>query len=75
MGARVRVVAGERARVAEVRAGSGYLSVDDPRLLFGLGREGRPALVQIRWPGGGRGRFRGLEPGRYYHVPEGEEEP
>ncbi len=52
VGARVRLTAGDLVRVAEVRAGSSYLSQEDPRLYFGLG--GREAVdrVEIRWPEG-----------------------
>ncbi len=37
----------------ELRAGSSYLSSEDPRAHFGLGRATRVAEVRVRWPDGG----------------------
>lgn len=52
IGARVRLVADGRQRVAEVRAGSSYLSQEDPRILFGLGARTEIDRIEIRWPEG-----------------------
>ena len=51
-GARVEVHSGDRVQVAEHRSASSYLSQDDPRLFFGLGRKDRVDGVSIRWPSG-----------------------
>ena len=53
IGARVRVKAGELIQIAEVRSGSSYLSQNDRRLSFGLGRREKVDRVEIRWPAGG----------------------
>ena len=68
VGARVWLSGGDRRQVREVRAGSGYLSRDDPRPLFGLGTVARAAWVEIRWPGGARSRHGPLPVGAYYHL-------
>jgi hypothetical protein len=52
VGARVRLVAGSRAQIREVKAGSSYLSQSDLRLHFGLGRAATVDRVEVRWPSG-----------------------
>ncbi len=52
VGARARLVAGDRIQIAEVRAGSSYLAQSDPRLHFGLGDRGTVDRLEIRWPEG-----------------------
>jgi len=54
IGARVRVVAGDLARIDEVHAGRGYQSHHGTRLHFGLGERGHVDRVEVRWPGGHR---------------------
>jgi ASPIC and UnbV/FG-GAP-like repeat len=46
------VLADGRRLVREARAGSSYLSSEDPRLHFGLGRERTVREVVVRYPGG-----------------------
>jgi hypothetical protein len=41
-----------RELIREVQAGSSYLSSEDPRCHFGLGRVERVLEVVVRWPGG-----------------------
>jgi hypothetical protein len=52
IGARLRVVTGSLRQTAEVKAGSGYLGSNDPRVHFGLGRQRTVDLLEIRWPSG-----------------------
>jgi len=52
IGARVRLVADDLERVAELRAGSSYLSQDASRLHFGLGKRESVDYIEIRWPEG-----------------------
>ena len=51
IGARVRVTAGDRTQIREVRSGGGYISQSDMRLHFGLGAESG-ADVAVQWPSG-----------------------
>ncbi len=53
IGARVRVVAGGRAQLRELAAGSGFRAQNDPTAHFGLGAATRADTVQVIWPGGG----------------------
>ena len=52
VGARVEVVAGSLAQSTQVRTATSYLSQDDPRLYFGLRRQGQVDTVRVRWPSG-----------------------
>lgn len=54
IGAKVRLTADGHTQVDEVRSGSGYLSQNDLRLHFGLGRSRRVDRVHIDWPSGTR---------------------
>jgi hypothetical protein len=52
VGARVRVTAGGRTQVREVKAGSSYLTSSDVRVHVGLGRAARVDRLEVRWLGG-----------------------
>jgi hypothetical protein len=49
---------------------SSYLSVNDPRLHFGLG-SARTADLEIRWPLGRVEKLSGVEADQLIHVTEG----
>jgi len=71
IGARVTVRAGKLVQFSEVRGGSSYLSQNDLRQHFGLGREARIDWVQIRWPGGRVETLSNVAPDAIYTVVEG----
>ena len=52
VGARLRLVAGGKAQIREVKTGSSYLSESDLRQHFGLGRATVVDRLEIRWPSG-----------------------
>jgi enediyne biosynthesis protein E4 len=52
LGAKIRVKAGNRILVDEVRSGSSYISNSDRRVHFGLGTVGKIDWMEIRWPSG-----------------------
>ena len=52
VGTRLRLVAGGRTQVREVKTGSSYLSQSDLRQHFGLGRSTQADRLEIRWPSG-----------------------
>jgi hypothetical protein len=53
IGARVRVVAGDRVWSKQVQAGGqGMFSGPPPELLFGLGELDTVDLIEVHWPGG-----------------------
>jgi len=64
IGARVTVTADGRRQVREVRSGGGYLSQNDLRPLFGLGRSAAPVDVEARL-GQASWRWTGIAPDRY----------
>ena len=57
LGARIRVKAGSRVLVDEVRSGSSYISNSDRRVHFGVGGVNEIAWIEIRWPSGLIERF------------------
>lgn len=52
IGARIHVTAGALKQIGEVKAGSGYLSSNDSRVHFGLGKYTKVDSLEIRWPSG-----------------------
>jgi len=72
VGSTVRVTVGSRVLTRFAKGGGSYLSAGDPRLLFGLGTEGRPGSVTVRWCWGETETWDGLEPGAYWELREGD---
>jgi hypothetical protein len=54
IGARVELRIGDQLRFQEVRSGTSYLSQNDLRIVFGLGKGERPSAITVRWPSGQR---------------------
>ncbi len=52
IGAVVRLEAGGRLQIREVRAGSSYLSCSAKELYFGLGTAEKADSIEVRWPDG-----------------------
>ncbi len=73
IGARVRLEAGGRAQFAEVRSGSSYISQNDMRLNFGLGKAPVADHIEVRWPSGLVQSFANLQADQAYLVVEGKE--
>jgi hypothetical protein len=71
IGASVKVVAGGRSWVQEVRSGSSYLSSSDLRLHFGLGGVSKIDRVEIEWPSGGKESFSAPSVDRIVTLREG----
>ncbi|MFO0842998.1 MAG: ASPIC/UnbV domain-containing protein [Gemmataceae bacterium] len=70
-GARVVLEAGGRAQTRFHVAGGSYLSCNDRRHLFGLGKAARVDRVTVHWPSGRAERFDGLAVDRYWRLEEG----
>ena len=71
LNARVRATAGDLVQVQEVLSGGSYLSQNDLRLHFGLGKHDRVDRVEIRWPTGAVEVFNDLQADRFYVIREG----
>jgi len=62
------ILPGGRRLVREVRAGSSYLSSEDPRVHFGLGDASRVRTLVVRWPDGAERRRTGVPVDRLVTV-------
>jgi enediyne biosynthesis protein E4 len=71
VGARIRVSAGGRTFLREVKAGSSYLGQNDLRQHIGLGSISRLDKVEIRWPNGTVEMITDVVPGQQVTVTEG----
>ncbi len=68
IGAVVKLTAGSRSQRRLVQSGTGYLSQDDLRRHFGLGKESRIDLLEVRWPDGTTSRMEGLKADQILEV-------
>lgn len=60
IGARVTLKSGGKRYVQQITGGTGYISQNEPRLLFPLGTLAGPDTFDIRWPSGAFQRVTGL---------------
>jgi hypothetical protein len=72
VGARLTVTSGTRSQIEEVKAGSSYLSTNDPRLHFGLAADAWMDKVEIRWPNGAVEKLNKLPADVIYTIVEGQ---
>jgi hypothetical protein len=72
VGARLRLVAGGRTQIREVKTGSSYLSQSDMRQHFGLGRSTQAERLEIRWPSGRVETIQNVPANAIVTVTEGE---
>jgi hypothetical protein len=71
IGARITVIAGGLKQMNEVRSGGSYLSQNDLRLHFGLGKETSITNVEIALPSGKTDIYKDLAADFIYTVVEG----
>ena len=71
VGARVTVTTGGLNQINEVRSGGSYLSQNDLRLHFGLGKETSMTSVEISWPSGKKETYHDLAADFIYTLVEG----
>jgi hypothetical protein len=70
VGARVQVTAGGVTRIAQKRSSGGYLSQNDPRLLFGLGASDKADRIEVTWPSGKKQVLENVPSGKTVAVEE-----
>jgi hypothetical protein len=70
IGARVLVRYGAHVQAQAVMSQSSYVSSNDPRLHFGLGKESS-ASVEVHWPSGGVEQFKSLPANQLVTLREG----
>jgi enediyne biosynthesis protein E4 len=75
VGARVVVTVDGREQTRHARGGGSYLSANDPRLLFGLGKAERIGKVTVVWPSGREQEWKGelFTADRYWILTEGKD--
>ena len=52
IGSRVKVISGGKMQTAQKKSTTGYLSQNDPRMHFGLGKNEMVEKIEIKWPSG-----------------------
>jgi hypothetical protein len=72
IGARVSLEQEGPVQVSEIRSGGSYLSHNDMRVHFGLGRRTNVPPVKVRWPDGGIEFFDHLPPNRIHVIRQGD---
>lgn len=71
IGARIRMKAGARTFIDEVRSGSSFISNNDMRVHFGLGAATKIDWVEVRWPSGLLEKFENLTVDAIHTIKEG----
>jgi enediyne biosynthesis protein E4 len=71
IGARVEVRTESQRQINEVRSGGSYISQNDLRLHFGLGRHTHVQEITVRWPSGLVDKIRNVPADRIVFVEEG----
>ena len=71
-GARVKLIAGDLTQIAERRSSGSYISQNDTRLNFGLGKRMKVDAVEVRWPSGGVERCTNIPANTFISIREGE---
>jgi hypothetical protein len=72
LGALVKVTADNLVQLREVYSGGSYISQNDTRLHFGLGKKNRIDSIEIRWPSGGKTEvFRDVAVNQFLVIEEG----
>jgi hypothetical protein len=72
IGARVKIVTGNHTQIDEVMSGASYLSQNDFRLHFGLGKAKQVDSIEVRWPSGLVERFESVEANQLVQIQEGQ---
>ena len=69
-GARIRVTAEGEVRIAEVQSAASYLSANDLRVIFGLGRKKIVDEIEVLWPGGNKQTLTSVKANQLIEITE-----
>ena len=72
IGARIKVTTGKVVQTEEIRSGTSYLSQNDMRVHFGLGKAAKVDSIEIRWNSGKVETIKDVAADKFYSVLEGE---
>jgi len=72
VGAKVKLTADAGSQWQEAVAGTGYLSDDDKRMVFGLGSDDKVKKVKVKWPSGCNEKFEIDDINQYVTLVEGD---
>ncbi|MDQ6788977.1 MAG: CRTAC1 family protein, partial [Acidobacteriota bacterium] len=72
IGARVKAITGTVTQTEEVRSGGSYLSQNDLRVHFGVGKATKVDSIEIRWNSGKTETLKDVPADKFYSVLEGE---
>ncbi len=72
IGARIKVTTGTIVQTEEIRSGSSYLSQNDLRVHFGLGKATKVDSIEIRWNSGKVETIKDVAADKFYAILEGE---
>ena len=71
IGSRVTVNMGESSQMKEVRSGSGYLSQNELKLLFGLGGRTTVSRIEIQWQDGAEQHLKNIDANQSIIITKG----
>ncbi|HEX8636949.1 MAG TPA: CRTAC1 family protein, partial [Pyrinomonadaceae bacterium] len=72
IGARIKVTTGNVVQTEEIRSGGSYLSQNDLRVHFGLGKASKVDSIEIRWNSGKSETIKDVAANKFYAVLENE---
>lgn len=71
IGARITLKTDKRLMIQEVQAGASYLSQNEFRLHFGLGKNEKIESAEVRWSNGKSEKIIGIQPNQIFTIREG----
>ncbi len=70
IGTKVKVIYDGKSQTGQKRSTAGYLSQNDPRMHFGLGKAEKIDKIEIRWPSGTIQVLENLKPNQILNITE-----
>ena len=71
IGASIKLTTGNVVQTEEIRSGTSYLSQNDLRVHFGLGKAVKADSIQIRWPSGKTEIIKDVAVDKFYSILQG----